>query len=151
MPGLGARDAVVVESASLFQIWIPLMRNVVIGSLLVMSTTVAFAEYREAWVSPGELKNLEAEQRSTRSKTPAKTPKKANVASSSRRDQQGRVPGQLSSDPIAAFARGDGRTSLPRKSQAASAPPHKEKVVRRKVKEGVGTGHRMKEVTRSMA
>lgn len=125
-------------------------RMAVIGSLLVLSATTAFAEYREAWVSPGELKSLAAAQKSTSSKTPAKTPKKANVASSPRRDKQGRIPGQLSSDPIAAFARDGGGASVPRKSQATSPPPYKAKVARRKVKADSGTGRRMKAVTRSM-
>ncbi|WP_124522301.1 MULTISPECIES: hypothetical protein [unclassified Burkholderia] len=132
------------------KIMAPKMHKVVVGILLVLSATSTFAEYREAWVSPGELKNLEAEQKRTLGKTPAKTQEKASVASLSRRDQQGRVPGQRSSDPIAAFAHGDGRASLPRKSQATSPPPYKAKVVRRKVKADVGTGRRMKAVTRSM-
>ena len=148
MPRLGAPDAAVVESASLFQIWIPLMRNVVIGSLVVFFTTAAFAEYSETWVSPGELKSLEAGHKSARAKTALVTGSKQQ-ASSSR--SQGRPSNQPPSDPIAAFARDDRGAHEQRKSRPASARPHKPTAVQQKVRrEDVGESHRSKAVTASM-
>ncbi len=124
------------------------MRNVVIGSLLVMSTTVAFAEYRETWVSPGELKSLEVGHKSARAKTAPVTRSKPQVSSSR---PPARSSHQLPSDPIAAFARDDRGAHEQRKSRPASTRPHKPTAVQQKVRrEDVGESHRRKAVTESM-
>ncbi|WP_157651649.1 hypothetical protein [Burkholderia ubonensis] len=126
------------------------MRNVVIGSLLVLSAASAFAEYRESWVSPGELKNMEAQHKSARIKASPKAPSKSKFLSPRARDLQGRAARQSSSDPIVAFAHDGGGASLPRKSHAMSTPVHQAKVVRKKVKEDVSHTHHMKAATTSM-
>ncbi|MDN7629718.1 hypothetical protein [Burkholderia cenocepacia] len=126
------------------------MRNLVIGSLLVLLSTSAFAEYRETWVSPGQLKNLEAGHKSTGSKSPPAMQLKQQTGSSRPRDQQGRASHQLPSDPIAEFARDDGGVREKWKSQAAPTQPRKAKIVRQKVSEEVGDIRRTKAVSSSV-
>lgn len=126
------------------------MRSLVIGSLLVLSTTSALAEYREAWVSPGELKQLEVEHKSAHGKAPLEVSLKPESVSSHARDPQGRASVRSSSDPIAAFAREDGGAIVPRKSRTTPALPHKATVVRKKVSEHIGNLHRVKTAASSM-
>ncbi|CAG9244763.1 hypothetical protein BDI4_1610002 [Burkholderia diffusa] len=84
-------------------------------------------------MSPGELKNLEAEQKSAHGKVSPKTSLKPKSMSPRPRGPKGRASGQSSSDPIAAFAHDGGGATVPRKSQSASIPSHK--TVRKKVKD----------------
>lgn len=115
-----------------FEISAPKMRNVVIGSLLVLSTTTTFAEYRETWVSPGELKSLEAGRKSPPSK--ARSVKRLTPQASSPRShaQPDRAARQSTSDPIAAFDRDDRGVLDQQKSRSASTKPRQEKTVRQK-------------------
>ncbi|WP_157648825.1 hypothetical protein [Burkholderia ubonensis] len=126
------------------------MRIAVIGSLLVLSTTSALAEYRESWVNPGELKKMEAQHKSARIEVPPKAQSKSKFVSPRARDPQGRASGQSSSDPIAAYAHDGGGASVPRKSHAASPPARQAKVVGKKAKEPVSHTPRMKTATASM-
>ncbi|MDN8070558.1 MULTISPECIES: hypothetical protein [Burkholderia cepacia complex] len=115
----------------------------------MLSATSAFAEYRESWVSPAELKNLDAEQKKSSAKASTKPPVKPKLMSQRPGDQKARASEKLSSDPIAAFAHDGGGAILPRKSRAAP-PPHRTKIARQKVGERAGNIHHMKTATASM-
>ncbi|WP_208457680.1 hypothetical protein [Burkholderia pyrrocinia] len=126
------------------------MRNVVIGSLLLLSTTSAFAEYRETWVSPSELKSLNATHKNARSEVLPAKQLKPQASSSRSHDQQGRASRQLPSDPIAAFARDDREVKESQKSRPASTRPRKTQFVQQKGRAAVGNSRRLKAATPKM-
>ncbi|QVN18577.1 hypothetical protein [Burkholderia pyrrocinia] len=125
--------------------------NIVIGSLLLLSTASAVAEYRETWVSPSELKSLDAGHKNTRSKVLPAKQLKPQASSSRSHDQQGRAPRQVPSDPIAAFARDDREVHESQKSRPVSTRPRKAQIVQQKGRKAVGNSRSMKAVTPKMA
>ncbi|WP_175948504.1 hypothetical protein [Burkholderia pyrrocinia] len=124
---------------------------IVIGSLLLLSTASAFAEYRETWVSPSELKSLDAGHKNTRSKVLPAKQLKPQASSSRSHDQQGRASRQLPSDPIAAFARDDRGVHEARTARSESTRPRKAQAVQQKGRKDVGNSRSMKAVTPKMA